>query len=159
MRIYGCLEGSERTVSPTVAKILKQEFEMGLTNIEIYNNFQDRAQKVKNALIKFLIEQKDLGKSVAGYGAAAKGNTILNYAGIKPDLLPYICDSATSKQGHFMPGSNIPILSPEVIKEKKPDYILILPWNLSSEIIKAYSFVRDWGAKFVTAVPEIKIIQ
>ena len=84
---------------------------------------------------------------------------MLNYAGIKPDLLPYICDSAPSKQGNFMPGSNIPILSPEVIKEKRPDYILILPWNISKEIIEEYSFVREWGAKFVTAVPEIRIIE
>ena len=97
------------------------------------------------------------GESVVGYGAAAKGNTLLNYAGIKPDLLTFVCDAAPSKQGKYLPGSHIPIFSPDYIKEKKPDYILVLPWNIADEVKEQLSFIRDWGGQFVTAVPEMHI--
>ena len=124
-----------------------------------YKEFQARADKVRNALTSFLIDQKNAGSSVAAYGAAAKGNTILNYAGIKTDLLPYVCDSAPSKQGKYMPGSHIPILSPKVLRERKPEYIIILPWNIAEEVLGEYSYAKEWGAKFVTAVPELRIIE
>ena len=158
LRVYGCHDGSTRHNSSSVSQILEQEAKNGLLNISVYSDFQGRAEKVKNTLIGFLIEQKKVGKSVAAYGAAAKGNTILNYAGIRPDLLPYVCDSAPSKQGKYMPGSHIPILSPEVLKEKKPEYIIVLPWNIIKEIMDEYSYVKEWGAKFVTAVPELRVI-
>jgi hypothetical protein len=158
LRVYGCHEESERVNSVKVGQILEQESKKGLKDINIYRKFQNRAESVKNSLISFLIEQRKRGKSVAAYGAAAKGNTILNYAGIRPDLLPYVCDAATSKQGKYMPGSHIPILSPEVLKDRKPDYILILPWNIATEVMDANGFVREWGAKFVIAVPKLRVI-
>ena len=128
-----------------------------MQKVETYTGFQRRADAVKDGLLTFLIETKRQGKSVAAYGAAAKGNTLLNYAGVKPDLLPYVCDAAPSKQDKFMPGSRIPILHPAVLKERRPDYVLILPWNISSEIVREQSLIRDWGGRFVTAVPEIRL--
>ena len=104
---------------------------------------------MKDDLLDFLIEQKRRGKKVAGYGAAAKGNTLLNYAGVKPDLLSFICDAALSKQGKFMPGSHIPILTPQAMQERRPDFVVILPWNLADEIVKSNAFIREWGGKFV----------
>jgi hypothetical protein len=102
-----------------------------------------------------LIEQKTKGKTVGGYGAAAKGNTLLNYAGVKPDLLPFVCDAAKAKQGQFMPGSHIPILPPERLAELKPDFVLILPWNIAHEVKTQNSFVHQYGGKFVAAVPSL----
>ena len=93
----------------------------------------------------------------AGYGAAAKGNTLLNYAGVKPDLLPFVCDAAPSKQGNFLPGSHIPILHPTAIEEKQPDFVLILPWNLRTEVMAQLSYIQDWGGRFVTAIPDLQI--
>jgi hypothetical protein len=113
---------------------------------------------VKNDLLAFLLEQKRNGKKVAAYGAAAKGNTLLNYAGVKPDLLSFVCDAASAKQNKFMPGSHIPILSPTAIAEEKPDFVVILPWNIADEVMRQNEFVRQWGGKFVTAVPELSVI-
>ena len=159
LRVFGCHEGSVKITSSSVNHILKQELKNGLLDIATYHDFQVRAQKIKNTLVSFLIEQKNAGKSVAAYGAAAKGNTILNYAGIRTDLLPYVCDSAPSKQGMYMPGSHIPIISPEVLRERKPEYILILPWNIAEEVMDEHSYVKEWGAKFVTVVPELRVIE
>ena len=159
LRVYGCHENSERVNTAKVNQILNQELKSGLLDIMTYKEFQAQAEKVKNALTSFLINQKNAGSSVAAYGAAAKGNTILNYAGIKTDLLPYVCDSAPSKQGKYMPGSHIPILSPKVLRERKPEYIIILPWNIADEVIDEYSYAKEWGAKFVTAVPELRVIE
>ena len=158
LRIYGCHEESIRGTTTRVGEILEQEERNGLMLITTYQDFQARAESIKNNLITFLIEQKKHGKSVVAYGAAAKGNTILNYSGIKTDLLSCVCDAAPSKQGKFMPGSHIPIMSPSILQERKPDYILILPWNIASEVMSANSFVREWGAKFVIAVPELSVI-
>jgi len=157
LRIFGCHDGSQITESPRVQEIIENEIKNGMTNITTYHEFQTKAENVKNALVSFLIEQKNLGKTVAAFGAAAKGNTILNFAGIRSDLLSFVCDSATSKQGKFMPGSRIPIFHPKVLKERKPDYILILPWNIATEVMDANSFIRDWDAKFVVAVPEMRV--
>ena len=103
-----------------------------------------------------MIEQKNAGKKVAAYGAAAKGNTLLNYAGVKPDLLSFVCDAAAAKQGKFMPGSHIPIVSPEMLKAAKPDCILILPWNIATEIVREYDYVADWGGEFFIAIPALQ---
>jgi len=159
LRVFGCHKDSIRVNTVKVKEIIQKEENNGLLGNGVYLDFQARSEQVKNNLISFLIEQKNLGKSVAAYGAAAKGNTILNYAGIRPDLLPFVCDSAPSKQGKFMPGSHIPILSPKVLKERKPDYIIILPWNISKEIMHEYSYVKEWGARFVTAVPELRVFK
>lgn len=157
LRAYGCHAEDPRKDSECVKGILEAERQFGLQKVETYTGFQKRADAVKDGLLTFLIETKRQGKSVAAYGAAAKGNTLLNYAGVKPDLLPYVCDAAPSKQDKFMPGSRIPILHPAVLKERRPDYVLILPWNISSEIVREQSLIRDWGGRFVTAVPEIRL--
>ena len=157
LRVYGCHKKADFDATDRVHKQLQKEKDDGLLNLETYVTFQQKAEKVKNELLSFLIEQKTNGKSVVGYGAAAKGNTLFNYGGIKPDLLPYVCDAALSKQGKYLPGSNIPIFLPDIIKKEKPDYVLIIPWNIAEEISKQLSIVRDWGGKFVTAVPEMHI--
>lgn len=157
LRVYGCHKKIDFQITEKVQEQLLIEKDCGLLDLETYVNFQKKAEKVKNDLLSFLIDQKNEGNPVVGYGAAAKGNTLINYGGIKQDLLPYVCDAAPSKQGKYLPGSNIPIFAPDTIKKKKPPYVLILPWNIALEISEQLSFIRDWNGKFVTAVPEIKI--
>ena len=158
LRIYGCHSEDKRPTSEAVKTLLEVEMRYGLQSIAIYKNFQVRAEKVKDNLLSFLIEQKRAGKKVVAYGAAAKGNTLLNYAGIKPDLLAFVCDAATAKQGKYMPGSHIPILKPEILSEDFLDYVLILPWNIAEEVRLQNADLTDQGAKFVTAIPELNIV-
>lgn len=158
LRVYGCHEDDARAISSNVATILESEIENGLQELSTYQSFQIRANKIKDDLLLFLLEQKKLNKSVVAYGAAAKGNTLLNYAGVKPDLLEFVCDAATAKQGKFMPGSHIPVMLPEQIEVKKPDFVLILPWNIAHEVRQQNSNIRTWGGKFVTAVPTMEIL-
>lgn len=141
--------------SASVSELLARESYAGMTTPEFYTGFQKVAERVKDDLLRFLLDAKRQGKRVVAYGAAAKGNTLLNFAGVKTDLLPSVCDAAPSKQGRYLPGSQIPILAPSAIAEQRPDYILILPWNLSAEVQSQLSFVRDWSARFVTAVPRL----
>lgn len=157
LRIYGC--HAEKSISATSAvdAVLAEETRQGLRDLDTYHAFQIKADRVKDDFLGFLIEQKRLGKKVAAYGAAAKGNTLLNYAGIKPDLLPFVCDAAASKQGKFMPGSHIPILSPEVLLEVRPDYLVILPWNIASEVTNQNAGLANLGTNFVTAIPKLAI--
>ena len=138
--------------------LLDEEERFGLTQIETYTDFQARADRVKDDFIAFLIEQKRAGQHVAAYGAAAKGNTLLNYAGVRPDLLPYVCDAAPSKQGKFMPGSHIPIRSPEALRENPPDSVVILPWNIAGEVRTQLADLAETGTRFVTAVPELRFL-
>lgn len=145
-------------ISENVTKLLDRETTAGMKSVVYYQGFQEQADKVKNELLAFLLEAKSQGKTLAAYGAAAKGNTLLNYAGIKPDLLPFVCDAAPSKQGKFLPGSRIPILPPAALRENKPDIVLILPWNIADEIIQQHAYVREWGGIFVSAVPGMRII-
>jgi len=140
-----------------VEAVLAAELAAGMRELDVYLAFQPKADRVKNDLLQFLIEQKLQGKTVAAYGAAAKGNTLLNYAGVRPDLLSFVCDAAAAKQGKYMPGSHIPILAPEAMARYKPDFVVILPWNISEEVMRSNVFVREWGGQFVTAVPELKI--
>jgi hypothetical protein len=140
-----------------VATLLDTEAQCGLQTLNAYQNFQAKADKVKDDLLVFLIEQKRIGKKVAAYGAAAKGNTLLNYAGLKPDLLPFVCDAAQAKQGKYMPGSHIPILQPSALAANIPDYVLILPWNIAAEVRQQNAELAGLGAKFVTAVPHLEI--
>jgi SAM-dependent methyltransferase len=158
LRIYGCHQENERAESRTVADLLEQESSRGLHEIAGYLQFQAASDKVKDGLVRFLIDLKQRGISVGAYGAAAKGNTLLNYAGIKPDLLPYVCDAAASKQGKFMPGSHIPILSPNVLQEYKPQVVLVLPWNIAQEVVVEQSGIKRWGGRFVVAIPEIRYL-
>lgn len=157
LRVFGCHEDDARVTTLKVNALLAEEAQRGLQRMATYNSFQVRANQVKDDLLAFLIEQTRQGKKVAAYGAAAKGNTLLNYAGVKPDLLSFLCDAAPSKQGKFMPGSHIPILTPQAMQERRPDFVVILPWNLADEVIKANAFVREWGGKFVTVIPALRI--
>lgn len=157
LRIYGCHAEDERNTTAAVANLLEEEDQAGLRDLETYRAFQPRADRVKDDLLAFLIAQKRAGKSVAAYGAAAKGNTLLNYAGIRPDLLPYVCDAAPSKQGKFLPGSHIPILPPAALKERRPDIVLILPWNIADEVKDQHGYIRDWGGEFAVAVPKLVV--
>lgn len=158
LRIYGCHEEDERTSTEDLEKLLTEESRRGIQALPTYENFQARADKIKNQLLNFLVEQKQAGKKVVAYGAAAKGNTLLNYAGVKPDLLPLICDAAPAKQSKYMPGSHIPILPPNALAESKPDYVLILPWNIAEEVIEQNKDIQSHGTKFLTAVPDLKIL-
>ena len=158
LRIYGCHTEDTRDTNENVIALLAEEARCGLKTLETYQKFQARADKVKNDLLTFLIEQKTAGKKVAAYGAAAKGNTLLNYAGIKPDLLPFVCDAAAAKQGKYMPGSHIPILPPSALAKSTADYVLILPWNIAPEVRLQNAALVERGAKFVTAVPTLEIL-
>jgi len=158
VRIYGCHAEDGRPTSGAVSRILEEEKRRGLQTADTYQAFQVKADKIKDDLLAFLIEQKRSGKKVAAYGAAAKGNTLLNYAGVKPDLLPFVCDAAAAKQDKFMPGSHVPIFSPEILSEKRPDYLLILPWNIAAEVKHQNARLAHLGTKFVTAVPKLEIV-
>lgn len=157
LRVYGCHADSAIATSDTVAALLDREHQFGITRLETYTDFQGRADRVKDDFLAFLIEQKRSGRTVAAYGAAAKGNTLLNYAGVRPDLLPYVCDAAPSKQGKFMPGSHIPILSPDALQENNPDIVVILPWNIAEEIRRQLEAHARRGARFATAIPEMAL--
>ena len=158
LRVYGCHADDVRPTTMQVGAVLEDEEKNGLRQLATYLEFQMGANKAKDNLLAFLIEQKRLGNTVAAYGAAAKGNTLLNYAGVKPDLIPFVCDAAPSKQGKFMPGSHIPILSPSALHEHRPHWVLILPWNISDEVIKQQSLIREWGGKFLVTLPELKFL-
>ncbi|EKB18294.1 class I SAM-dependent methyltransferase [Aeromonas veronii] len=158
LRVFACHADEQRPDTLAVADCLYQEAAAGLHQLNLYLEFQAHVDRVKNSLLSFLLTQYQAGKTVAAYGAAAKGNTLLNYAGIRPDLLPYVCDAAGSKQGRFMPGSHIPILSPEVLMANPPDFVLILPWNLADEISHQLAHLRAAGTRFVVAVPHLEFL-
>jgi len=157
LRAFGCHADDPRSVTPAVSQLLKAEVDGGLRHLDTYARFQARADRVKDDLLAFLIEQKRAGKRVAAYGAAAKGNTLLNYAGVKPDLLPLVCDAAVAKQGKYLPGSHIPILPPEALAENQPDFVLILPWNIAEEVMRQNQALADQGVRFVKAVPTLEV--
>ena len=158
LRIYCTHEDSNKNISLAVRELLKEEIDQGLDKVMTYLAFQKEAEKIKNALLTFLISLKNEAKKVAAYGAAAKGNTLLNYAGIKPDLLPLAFDAAISKQGKYMPGSHIPILSPDRLNNLDLDYLIILPWNIVDEVMKQNAHLLSKGTKFVTVIPKLNIL-
>ncbi len=157
LRIYGCHDSDSRPTTTAIEALIAEEAKRGMQTLAIYKEFQARADQIKDDLLSFLLEKKRIGKKVAAYGAAAKGNTLLNYAGIKPDLLPFVCDAGTAKQNKFMPGSHIPIRAPEVLADHRPDYVLILPWNIASEVKFQNASLVKLGTQFVTAVPKLEI--
>jgi hypothetical protein len=159
LRIYARhAADATKPVGPRVADLRRREEEFGITRLETYATFGERVRHTKRKLLAFLIGAKVQGKSVVGYGAPGKGNTLLNYCGIRTDFLDYTVDRSPHKQGRFLPGTRIPILSPDRIAETRPDYVLILPWNLKDEIVKQMAFVRDWGGKFVVPIPEVTVL-
>jgi SAM-dependent methyltransferase len=159
LRIYACHVGD--TTHPTEASVsglMRRERETGLHRLDAYADFADQVRTTKRKLLSFLIEAKSRGKSLAGYGAPGKGNTLLNYCGIRTDFLDYTVDRNPYKQDKYLPGTHIPIFPPEKIAETKPDYVLILPWNLKDEIMNQLAYIRDWGAKFVVPIPEVSVL-
>lgn len=145
-------------ISQSVTSLLARETSAGMATAEYYAGFQEKANKVKNDFLSFLIDANRKGKTVVGYGAAAKGNTLINYAGIRPDLLPFVVDRNPAKQNKFLPGCRIPIVDEQQLRLSQPDYVIILPWNLKAEVVEQLSYIREWGGQFVTAVPALEVL-
>ena len=158
LRVYAQRQGGPHTPSPAVADLLTTERSAGMEAPPFYVNFQSEALRIKRELLSFLLQTQRDGLKVAAYGAAAKGNTLLNFAGVRPDLLPYVVDLNPAKQGHCMPGSRIPIVNEAHLKADRPDRVLILPWNLREEITTQLAYIREWGGRFVTAVPKLHVL-
>ncbi len=159
LRIYGChSENSSNPVKKNVDNLKKEEIQAGITKLSYYTNFQKDIFELKREILDFFIKAKKNNKKICGYGAPGKGNTLLNFCGIRTDFLDFTVDKNPYKQGKFLPGTHIPIYSPDKISEQKPDYIFILPWNLKNEIIDQLSYAKKWGAKFVIPIPGIKIV-
>ncbi|MDW3649642.1 MAG: class I SAM-dependent methyltransferase [Bacteroidia bacterium] len=155
LRIYGRhTENTDLPVTERAQALLQREKDLGMDSFEFYADFEEKVKETKRKLLSFLIDAKRSGKTVVGYGAPGKGNTLLNYCGIREDFLDYVVDRSDYKQGKFLPGTHIPIHHPDKIAETKPDYVLILPWNIKDEIIRQMAFIGEWGAKFVVPIPE-----
>ena len=160
LRIYARhAENAALPVSPKVAELRGREQAAGLERADTYLSFAEQVRATKRSLLKFLISARESGKRVAGYGAPAKGNTLLNYCGVRTDLIEYTVDRSPHKQGHFLPGVHIPVYGPERIRETRPDYVLILPWNIKDEVMAQMADVRTWGGKFVLPVPEVRVLE
>jgi SAM-dependent methyltransferase len=158
LRVYGCHADDVRETDPSVSKLIEKEKKFGLQDLTVYLNFQAKVDKITHDLFVFLKKQKQKGKTIGAYGAAAKGNTLLNYGRIKNDLVSFVCDAAPSKQGKYLPGSHIPILHPSAMADLKPNWVIIFPWNLEKEITRQQCKVKEWGGNFLVAIPELKII-
>jgi SAM-dependent methyltransferase len=158
LRIYACSsDDNTRPVGKRVTELREREVDSGFTNLDYYSSFSEKVKETKRVLLAFLIKAKEQGKSIAGYGAPGKGNTLLNYCGIRTDFIDFTVDRNPYKQGKFLPGTHIPILQPEKIKETQPDYVLILPWNFKDEIMSQLAYIRDWDGRFVVPIPEVTI--
>jgi SAM-dependent methyltransferase len=160
LRIYARHDDDlAKVIDEQVGDLLAREEAAGLERLETYSSFGEQVQRVKRGLLQFLIRTKEEGRSVAAYGAPAKGNTLLNYCGIRTDFLDYTVDRSPHKQGRYLPGTRIPIHAPDRLRETRPDYVLILPWNLKEEIVEQMADVRSWGGRFVVAIPEVRILE
>lgn len=158
LRVWACRSDAPYSDTQAVRRVRALETAAGLDRVETYRDFDRKVRQVKRRLVEFLIDVKDAGKRVVGYGAAAKGNTLLNYCGVRADFLDYVVDRNPHKQGRFLPGTRIPILAPERVAQTKPDYLLILPWNLKSEIIAQMDHIREWGGRFVIPAPQLEVV-
>lgn len=159
LRIFACHEECDKyTVTDEVEKMLEKERKAGITDINTYQNFYKQVEKIKFDLLKLLISLKENNKQIIAYGAPAKGNTLLNYCGIRTEFIDYTVDKSPHKQNNYLPGTQIPILAPEIITHTKPDYILILPWNLKNEIMEQLAYTKSWGAKFILPIPTVEVI-
>jgi hypothetical protein len=155
LRIYGCNADDPRLTTVAVTDLLAEEERRGLRDLTVYLGFQAKADRIRDDFIDYLNDQRRNGKALCAYGAAAKGNTLLNYAGVSSELLPYVCDASAAKQGLFLPGSHIPILHPSVLQERHPDIVVVLPWNIAAEVVTQQRSVLNWGGRFVVAVPQL----
>lgn len=160
LRIYAChSKNKNRSISNRVKDLLSRENDLGLHKIDTYLSFNERIRMVKRNILEFMIEVKNKNRSMVGYGAPAKGNTLLNYCGIRTDFLDYTVDRSPHKQEHYLPGTHIPIFHPDHIKNTKPDFLVILPWNIKDEIIEQMDFIRSWGGRFVVLIPEVRVYE
>jgi hypothetical protein len=162
LRIYARHEERKeggREVGNRVGELREREREAGMTRVETYLAFDERVRETKRALLSFLVEAKRAGKSVAAYGAPAKGNTLLNYCGVRTDFIDYTVDANPHKQNRYLPGTRIPVHHPDRLRETRPDYVLVLPWNLLEEITRTCAYVREWGGRFVVPVPEARVVE
>jgi hypothetical protein len=160
IRIYlRHVEDSSKPVTAAVGSLRERELTAGLDQMRTYATFAQQVMESKRALLDLLIQLRRAGKRVVGYGAPGKGNTLLNYCGVRTDFLDFTVDRNPYKQGRFLPGTHIPIYSPERILERRPDYILILPWNLKTEIVAQLSYAREWGAKFIVPIPTARVLE
>jgi len=158
LRIF--VKHSENTtypISPNVSALLQKEINKGMNTLAYYQSFQAKIDHIKYHFLTFLLQQKSFGKRVVGYGAAAKGNTLLNYCGIRRDLIDFVVDLSPHKQGKFLPASHIPVVAEATLKTQKPDYIVILPWNIQDEIVEQLAYIREWGGQFVVAIPQLQL--
>jgi SAM-dependent methyltransferase len=160
LRVFGAhSDDGSKSASPAVEALLAEEQAAGLTGRAVYEAFQEKIDRIRADFLAFLLDQRGAGKSVVGYGAAAKGNTLLNYSGVKGrELVRFVADLSPHKQGRFLPGSHIPVVAPEEIERARPDFVVIFPWNIRAEVVEQLSKVRDWGGRFVVAVPELTIL-
>lgn len=160
IRIYlRHVEDGSKPVTAAVVGLRERELAAGLDRMETYATFAEQVMESKRALLELLIQLRRAGKCVVGYGAPGKGNTLLNYCGVRTDFLEFTVDRNPYKQGRFLPGTHIPIYSPGRILERRPDYILILPWNLKTEIVAQLSYAREWGAKFIVPIPTARVLE
>jgi hypothetical protein len=157
IRIYAKHKNDSRPISFNVQALLEKEKQKGMLDSGYYSNFQQKALKVKLDLLNFLIKQKESDKAVVAYGAAAKGNTMLNFCGVKNDLIQYVVDANPHKQNKFLPASHIPVVNEDFLKNDRPDYVVILPWNLKGEVSEQLNYIKSWNGKFVTAIPSLEI--
>ena len=159
IRIYGKHDNdTTKPVTERVYRMREIEQQVGTTSLEYYKKFESNVHETKRKILEFLIEAKRSGKTVAGYGAPGKGNTLLNYCGIRTDFIEYTVDRSPHKAGNYLPGSLIPVYFPEKIRETKPDYVFILPWNLKEEIMEQHAYIREWGGKFVIPIPQLEVL-
>ncbi len=159
LRVFACHDDDIRPVADRLRKLLSAEESSGICALDTYTRFASQVERTKRRLLSFLIEARDAGKRVAGYGAPGKGNTLLNYCGIRTDFLDYTVDRSPHKHGKFLPGTHIPIFPPEKLREDRPDYVLILPWNLRREIMDQHAYIREWGGRFVVPIPELTVFE
>ena len=160
LRIFACHAANEKfSVSASVEEMLQLERSEGMRQVDTYKLFENKVHHIKRSLLSFFIEAKNQGKTIVGYGAAAKGNTLLNYCGIRRDFIDYVADRNPHKQGMYLPGTHIPVSGPEKIVETRPDYLFILPWNLRDEVISQMSCIRKWGGRFVLPIPALEIVE
>jgi hypothetical protein len=160
LRIYARhVQDSSKPVTRRAEELRQREIDAGLLRLETYASFGEQVKETKRKLLTFLIEARRAGKTVVGYGAPGKGNTLLNYCGIRTDLIDFTVDRSTYKQGKFLPGTRIPIHHPDRIREARPDYVLILPWNLKDEVVAQMGYIREWGGKFVVPIPAVTVLE
>ena len=158
LRVFAAPTEANREVQPAASELLTREAAEGFTRLEHYLGFDAQVAAVKRDLLSFLIAVRREGLAVVGYGAAAKGNTLLNYCGIRSDLLDYVADKSPHKQGRYLPGTHLPIVPPERLRETRPAYVLILPWNLRAEIVEQLAYIREWGGRFVVPIPNVEVL-